>query len=186
MIGDSVRASLEAVFCPCVTSNGNDMMDNGKPVTAPTRIGSSILLCGRRKSYFPNHCLVGPDWPFVVCVFFLIVVINGVVLGVVSPLGWPPVLIGIIGAIALLVSYSMTVFSDPGIVYKSDYSLAESIQEGDIEESSHTSTTPIRQAPNLNQATIECGNCQFQRPRTAHHCTYCKTCVEKLDHHCPW
>jgi len=35
-------------------------------------------------------------------------------------------------------------------------------------------------------ATIECGQCDLQRPYSARHCTYCKACIDNLDHHCPW
>jgi hypothetical protein len=34
--------------------------------------------------------------------------------------------------------------------------------------------------------TIECGQCQLERPRSARHCIYCGSCCEGLDHHCPW
>lgn len=34
--------------------------------------------------------------------------------------------------------------------------------------------------------TIECGQCEIVRPKTARHCHYCGVCTEKLDHHCPW
>jgi len=36
------------------------------------------------------------------------------------------------------------------------------------------------------KTTMECGQCQIQRPFSARHCAYCGVCVESLDHHCPW
>lgn len=31
-----------------------------------------------------------------------------------------------------------------------------------------------------------CKSCATVRPARAHHCSLCKTCVLKMDHHCPW
>ena len=31
-----------------------------------------------------------------------------------------------------------------------------------------------------------CGKCDRIRPLRTHHCSVCKTCVMKMDHHCPW
>merc|ERR1711916_11768 len=31
-----------------------------------------------------------------------------------------------------------------------------------------------------------CKKCNCLKPRRAHHCHVCKTCVLKMDHHCPW
>ncbi len=31
-----------------------------------------------------------------------------------------------------------------------------------------------------------CGKCQKDRPLRAHHCSVCKKCFMKMDHHCPW
>lgn len=31
-----------------------------------------------------------------------------------------------------------------------------------------------------------CKKCQFRKPDRTHHCSSCRTCVLKMDHHCPW
>ncbi|CAE6512861.1 unnamed protein product [Rhizoctonia solani] len=31
-----------------------------------------------------------------------------------------------------------------------------------------------------------CRKCWAPKPERAHHCSYCKRCVLKMDHHCPW
>ncbi|WWD09908.1 hypothetical protein V865_008037 [Kwoniella europaea PYCC6329] len=56
---------------------------------------------------------------------------------------------------------------------------------------------PIGWRPNLssmegqevkkgNHAPRYCKTCEHYKPPRAHHCRQCKTCILKLDHHCPW
>lgn len=219
MIPEPIRRFADHFCCPCVIDDGS-MTDDGHFICYPRKIGNSFLFYGRRKSYFPFHCMVGPDWLMVVLVYFLIISINAVVLYVVSPLGWPPVLIGGIGAFILLLAYSAVAFTDPGTIYKNDFSsiIEEHHQHPDLEQQQPlhsnlhlhslpsqdqitvttnnppSSPTPARTIPTRNASTrngrsgptMECGQCQFQRPMSARHCVYCKTCIDELDHHCPW
>jgi len=64
--------------------------------------------------------VVGPDWPIVVLVFALIIGINIGVLRLITPLGYPVLLIGSLGFLWLLCSYASVSLSDPGIIYKSE------------------------------------------------------------------
>jgi hypothetical protein len=193
MISESIRKSFDSMFCCCVVDDIS-MIDDGKPVTRPTRIGGSILLCGKRKTKFPYQCLIGPDWPVVVLVYILIVFINAIILGVTSPLGWPPLLIGLVGTFVLLMAYSAVACSDPGIVYKNDFTPMTDGGGGDIEDpmcgsNSSVNTNVVSSQPRtlLNVPnSIECGQCDFRRPYSARHCGYCKVCIDELDHHCPW
>lgn len=193
MIAKEIREPLERLVCCCVTDDGNGLYDDGKPVEGPTRVGISILFYGKRKSQFPSHCMVGPDWPFVALVYTLIIVINIGVLYAIHPIGWIPVVIGLVGAVALLCAYSITVFSDPGIIYKNDYRAPS--DPNDIESAPASNQKSTLQTPIMTNAstlmppvphTIECGQCDLRRPYTARHCDYCKMCVDNLDHHCPW
>ena len=187
MIDSAIREPLERVLCCCVT-NSADIRDDGKPVDGPTRIGISILFYGKRKAMFPFHCMVGPDWPLVVVVYCLIIGINAGILYAIHPIGWPLVLIGAVGAIALLWAYSLTALSDPGIVYKNDFPAPE--DHSDPERGTTNLHTPIMTNTSTIMPavphTIECGQCDLRRPFTARHCDYCKLCVDNLDHHCPW
>ena len=42
----------------------------------------------------------------------------------------------------------------------------------------------------LNQPGVSegrfCTACDIVKPPRCHHCSYCKKCVLKMDHHCPW
>ncbi len=251
MLHSAIREPLNRACCPCLRDA--PLIDNNEFVCQPTKVGDSILIYGRRKSYFPLQCLVGPDWPIVVLVYFLIIAIDGIVLYIVSPLGWVPVMLGGIGAGAVLVFYSMVACSDPGIIYKNDFTptnemtplgvdieahnhgsplvsapthgssvvvvghlseknpVASDQQHSDSSNSSgdstahnHTHATPAyivqnsattpltltqRRDPNKLieiPQTMDCGNCEFKRPISARHCVHCKTCIDELDHHCPW
>ena len=47
-------------------------------------------------------------------------------------------------------------------------------------------TTPPPSQPHL-PAVPSCGQCSFSyKPERAHHCSVCRRCVYKMDHHCPW
>eukprot|EP00981_Chlorochromonas_danica_P002152 scaffold428_cov168-Ochromonas_danica.AAC.17 len=230
MIASNIRDPLDH-FCCCCVLEDNDMVDDNRFLCWPRKVGKSILCYGRRKSVFPYHCLVGPDWCAVVFVYFAILAAHGVILGVASPLGWPPILIGAVGGSALLVAYSVTVFSDPGIIYKNDYPVSEDDEEAvsltqaamvvaqEVDDPMHqpsSSPTNARLTPAVihptsniamstlstgransrfravggvdhqHKNTMECGQCQFHRPTTARHCSYCGVCIDDLDHHCPW
>lgn len=187
MIAARLREDLEHCFCCCVGPD-QGLWDDGLPVSAPVRVGVNILFYGKRKSAFPFHCLAGPDWPFSVVVLFLMISINAAVLYVISPIGWIPVMIGIIGAVSLLCAYMRTAFSDPGIIYKNDYPAPPEQRDLESSESLTTTQSPVTLSASMPGVphTIECGQCALRRPYTARHCDYCKVCIDNLDHHCPW
>lgn len=39
---------------------------------------------------------------------------------------------------------------------------------------------------NCNKYKKFCRRCNAFKPRRAHHCSVCKRCIIKMDHHCPW
>ena len=123
MIDNGSVDLLKRCCCNCINNlDVNDnLIDDNNFITKPIYIGKNILIYGKRKSYFPFHCMVGPDWPMIILVFFLIIAINIVFLWIFSIIGWIPVMIGLLNTICILISYSITVFSDPGIIYKNDY-----------------------------------------------------------------
>jgi len=86
-------------------------------------------------------------------------------------------IIGIILYILLNWSYSTAVFTDPG-----------SPSSSPLNPSSLPITEP-RYASLTVKSTGEirfCKKCSAKKPDRAHHCSTCKRCVLKMDHHCPW
>jgi uncharacterized paraquat-inducible protein A len=62
----------------------------------------------------------------------------------------------------VLLSFTLTACSNPGIVF----------QEGDPDLESAALPSSDR--------TIECTHCQMQRPHNARHCYHCATCVHEV------
>lgn len=225
MINKSIRDPFDRLCCSGVEED-KSFIDDGTFTTKRIKIGGHYLLWGKRRSYFPFHGMVGPDWIMVVLVYFLIIAIDAIILSVISPLGWPPVMIGLVGFVIVICAFSAVACTDPGIVYKNDFTPLDSIVANarteraesesplvggaaDIEnqvggEESMNTESPnksnkssksndlVNPAPlNINRTvdipnSIECGQCDFRRPYSARHCNHCKTCVDELDHHCPW
>merc|ERR1712230_198551 len=76
-------------------------------------------------------------------------------------------------------SYTTAVFTDPG----SPTTTSNAYSSLPTSEPSHT----------YNSVTVKatgemrfCKKCQCKKPDRAHHCSTCKRCVLKMDHHCPW
>ena len=92
--------------------------------------------------------------------------------------------IGVLLYLLLNWSYTTAVFTDPGsptssFVTRSGYS--------------HLPTHEPTPNPDLPSFTVKstggsrfCKKCQARKPDRAHHCSSCRRCVLKMDHHCPW
>lgn len=211
MLHSSITNTLEKCFCIGLKEAKKEewFVDDGK-WHFMKRFDRNIILCGRRRSYFPFHCHVGPDWPMIILVYFLVIFIDGIVLWAIHEIGYPTIIIGGIGTVIVLISYTATACTDPGMIYETDYSKpmisnTTSSSGRDIEMNDNSLSVSSRQPSEASNellgtvqktpsglpvvppiSTIECGNCHLQRPYSSHHCHYCKTCVDRLDHHCPW
>jgi palmitoyltransferase len=78
-------------------------------------------------------------------------------------------------------SYTTAVFTDPGspMNLNNGYSHLPQAEGGGVQYTSFTvkaSTGDLR----------FCKKCQTKKPDRSHHCSTCKKCVLKMDHHCPW
>ncbi|KAL4968337.1 DHHC family palmitoyltransferase [Aspergillus stella-maris] len=100
-----------------------------------------------------------------------------------SFIGLPSSILGVVLYICLNASYTTAVFTDPG-----------SPLSGTRGSSRHEySALPITELPEYTSFTVNsegrsrfCRKCQCPKPDRAHHCSTCKRCVLKMDHHCPW
>ncbi|XP_045073133.1 palmitoyltransferase ZDHHC7 [Coregonus clupeaformis] len=73
-------------------------------------------------------------------------------------------------AVMALASHLRAMLSDPGAVPKGNATkeYVESLQ-----------LTP-------GEVVYKCPKCCSIKPQRAHHCSICKRCIRKMDHHCPW
>lgn len=78
-------------------------------------------------------------------------------------------------------SYTTAVFTDPGspLNLKHGYSHLPTQEAGDVQYTSFTVKAS-------DGGVRFCNKCQSKKPDRAHHCSTCKRCVLKMDHHCPW
>ncbi|KAG5674599.1 hypothetical protein PVAND_004553 [Polypedilum vanderplanki] len=67
-------------------------------------------------------------------------------------------------------SHLKTMFSDPGAVTLGN-ATKENIQQMGFRE---------------GEIIFKCPKCSSIKPNRAHHCSVCKRCILKMDHHCPW
>ncbi|KOS17104.1 Palmitoyltransferase PFA3 [Escovopsis weberi] len=75
--------------------------------------------------------------------------------------------------------YTTAVFTDPGSTTNTDgYGLLPTDNQGARAATSLTVKS--------NGAVRFCKKCQARKPDRAHHCSTCRRCVLKMDHHCPW
>lgn len=84
----------------------------------------------------------------------------------------------------LNVCYTVAVFTDPGSP------LSPRTRRNGRHEYSHLPTTEL---PDYTSFTVSstggaryCKKCQCPKPDRTHHCSSCKRCILKMDHHCPW
>ncbi|KAK2608726.1 palmitoyltransferase for Vac8p [Conoideocrella luteorostrata] len=95
-----------------------------------------------------------------------------------SWLGTGSSILGLALYVLLNWSYTIAVFTDPGSTTNRDgYGLLPTTQ-------GHPPTTSF--TVKSNGEIRFCKKCQARKPDRAHHCSTCRRCVLKMDHHCPW
>ncbi|KAL2222051.1 DHHC zinc finger membrane protein [Thermoascus aurantiacus ATCC 26904] len=99
-------------------------------------------------------------------------------------IGAPSTALGILLYTLLNLCYTVAVFTDPGSP------LSPRTRRNGRHEYSHLPTTEV---PEYTSFTVSstggaryCKKCQCPKPDRTHHCSSCKRCVLKMDHHCPW
>lgn len=74
----------------------------------PRYVGNQILLCGRKRSYFPFQCIVGPDWCCMLITYLLILGPTAAFLALVAArLHIAVVVVGALTLIATICAYSV-------------------------------------------------------------------------------
>lgn len=96
--------------------------------------------------------------------------------------GFPSTILGVILYLFLNASYTVAVFTDPG---------SPLVGRGNGRH--QYSALPVTELPEYTSYTVSstggsrfCKKCQSPKPDRTHHCSTCKRCVLKMDHHCPW
>merc|ERR1719235_1018284 len=77
------------------------------------------------------------------------------------------------------ISYNRTAFSDPGTAKSEEWKAwaagAAELGPSEAEKTSRRGQWAVGQGK----------KCNILRPERAHHCSRCRTCVLRMDHHCP-
>ncbi|KAK3327341.1 Palmitoyltransferase PFA3 [Cercophora scortea] len=128
--------------------------------------------CCACATYFPLAFVYGmTSW----AIFVLVTLCS--VPSKVSWLGRSAALFGITLYILLNWCYTTAVFTPPGSTTNDN----------------GYSTLPTHAPPTASSFTVKsngefrfCKKCQARKPDRAHHCSTCRRCVLKMDHHCPW
>ncbi|XP_047453393.1 palmitoyltransferase ZDHHC7-like [Mugil cephalus] len=73
-------------------------------------------------------------------------------------------------AVLALTSHVRTMLTDPGAVPKGNAT------------KKHVQSLQLKPG----EVVYKCPKCCSIKPERAHHCSICKRCIRKMDHHCPW
>jgi len=91
-------------------------------------------------------------------------------------------------------SYGRTIFQDPGAPEKRFFLTLQQLDQltnAETEEQEKVvlhkaaSTLPVM-CRQVNSDVRYCKPCTLIKPDRCHHCSICRKCVLKMDHHCPW
>ena len=80
-------------------------------------------------------------------------------------------------AMLAVISHFRAMTTDPGSVPNCAIPLTSDAEEFDYEAQDKVKGTKYKKF---------CKRCNAFKPRRAHHCSVCKRCIIKMDHHCPW
>ncbi|KAF2239040.1 zf-DHHC-domain-containing protein [Viridothelium virens] len=92
--------------------------------------------------------------------------------------GYTTSILGVILYVLLNWSYSVAVFTDAGSPMNTQDGYSHLPTD---DEQAYTSFT-VKSTGDIRF----CKKCQVKKPDRAHHCSTCRRCVLKMDHHCPW
>lgn len=97
-------------------------------------------------------------------------------------------LFGVIVYLMLNTCYTIAVFTDPGSPLQTSTKNAKGGKYSVL-----PTAEPAFDMRSIDTITVSstggarfCKKCQVPKPDRTHHCSTCKRCVLKMDHHCPW
>lgn len=97
--------------------------------------------------------------------------------------GYIALFFGVVLYILLNWSYTTCAFTDPG----------SPLNTSPTHRHNYSHLPTQEPAADISSFTVKatggarfCKKCQCKKPDRAHHCSSCKRCVLKMDHHCPW
>ena len=184
------------VYNSNVTEESKDLLDEDYEPMTDYWDGNNIICC-------KGSCGIGGppnNIPVIVCVMFIIGSGGGLYFYFVAPFLWKnvseaiPIIWSVI-YVCLLVSYFLTMCTDPGIIPRrkwwelipdslnvEDPNIKKLICDEEIEDLVTADYTDH----DSNSKRVWCQSCQIYRPPRASHCAECDNCVEVMDHHCPF
>lgn len=102
-------------------------------------------------------------------------------------------LLGVILYLLLNWSYTVAVFTDPGSPLTQTTSAYSIVPSSDDDPELNINSPVMDGGPAHSSVTVKssgemryCKKCHTRKPDRAHHCSSCRRCVLKMDHHCPW
>lgn len=157
-------------ICCCLPSVTEPLKYDNNFYLFPRRYQGFTLLYGKKDTYFPFQMHVGPDFPCMIITYSLICVPTFFfIINVAFDYGYSVIIPTLILLAMLVLAFSITACSDPGVVFEVD-------SDPEVPNRSRDGQT----------ALIKCSICDIKRPVSASHCYDCGVCVDELDHHCPW
>lgn len=87
-------------------------------------------------------------------------------------------------ALFAVISHFMAMTTDPGAVPPDAKPLADELP---VSNNNESDAIGLLAMPPQQQPTKKlCRRCRSFKPQRAHHCSVCRRCIIKMDHHCPW
>lgn len=83
-------------------------------------------------------------------------------------------------AVMAVVSHFVTMTTDPGAVPPD----AKPLETAEVNQAESSEETKGLIPPAATKKL--CRRCRAFKPQRAHHCSICRRCIIKMDHHCPW
>lgn len=96
-------------------------------------------------------------------------------------------------AVLAVFSHFKAMTTDPGAVPPDAKPLEDEGSETPVDPLDESAASSVQQErnylldpPERHKVKRLCRRCKAFKPQRAHHCSVCRRCVIKMDHHCPW